>query len=308
MTTKQKSRRPAGHVRAPKRNVSRQRTVSPWLVGAAAAGIVGLAVVIGTLVFGGGSTSTIGGLPNTPDYHSLLVSPSDPMRIRLGTHQGIFRSSDGGKTWQADALAGKDAMNLARPRGQTVWMAGHNVFEKSEDGGRSWQSVEPASLPSLDIHGFAVDPRYPDHLYAAVAGEGLYRSTDGGVTFSRLSDVGGAVMALAITRNGEILAGDMQRGLLASPDGGRTWRDVLTAQLMGIAINPAKPNLILATGPGILRSTDGGRTWTQVLELADGAGPVAWSPSRPNTAYVVGFDRTLYRTEDAGASWTAVSG
>ena len=124
----------------------------------------------------------------------------------------------------------------------------------------------------------------------------------------RVSDVGGAVMALAITRDGEILAGDMERGLLASRDGGRSWREALNARLMGLAINPQKASLILATGPGILRSTDGGRSWRQPLELSEGAGPVAWSPSQPQVAYVVGLDRTLYRTDDAGASWTAVSG
>ncbi len=302
-----KTKKPPRRVQAPRRKAPPPRSLPRWLIAAAAAGIVGLAVALGIVAFGG-STSSGPGLPNTPDYHSLLVSPSNPLEIRLGTHQGIFRSSDGGKTWQQDALAGKDAMNLARPSAQTVWMAGHNVLEKSSDGGRSWQSLQPSSLPSLDIHGFAVDPRRPSHLYAAVAGEGLYRSTDGGRTFSRLSDVGGAVMALALTRDGEILAGDMERGLLASRDGGRTWREALNAQLIGLAINPTKPKLILATGPGVLRSTDGGRTWAPALELSDGAGPVAWSPSQPDVAYVVGFDRTLYRTDDAGVSWAPVSG
>jgi len=79
-------------------------------------------------------------------------------------------------------------------------------------------------------------------------------------------------------------------------------------QLIGLAINQTKPKLILATGPGVLRSTDGGRTWAPALELSDGAGPVAWSPSQPDVAYVVGFDRTLYRTDDAGVSWAPVSG
>ena len=78
------------------------------------------------------------------------------------------------------------------------------------------------------------------------------------------------------------------------------------AQLAGIAINPSKPQTILAAGPGVFRSTDGGAGWSQVLRLRAGAGPVAWSPSSPRVAYVVGFDRTLYRSRDAGANWSAV--
>src|SRR5437870_2147689 len=84
---------------------------------------------------------------------------------------------------------------------------------------------------------------------SAVAGNGLYRSTDNGETFELVtSEVGGAVMALAVTRSGDILAGDMQRGLLESTDGGRSWRQVLNAQLAGLAISPSNPKLILATG------------------------------------------------------------
>jgi photosystem II stability/assembly factor-like uncharacterized protein len=43
------------------------------------------------------------------------------------------------------------------------------------------------------------------------------------------------------------------------------------------------------------------------MPLPDGAGPVAWAPSDRNLAYVVGFDRTLYKTTDGGANWQPVS-
>jgi len=164
-------------------------------------------------------------------------------------------------------------------------------------------------LPSLDLHGFAVDPRRRRRLYAAVAGFGLYRSDDAGTTFRQVSrDVGGSVLVLAVAVDGQLFAGDAQRGLLASRDGGRSWRTILKAQLVGLAIDAAKPNVMLATGPGILRSTDGGKTWSRVLRLAAGAGPVAWSTSSPDVAYVVGFDRSLYRSNDTGRSWAQVGG
>lgn len=114
-------------------------------------------------------------------------------------------------------------------------------------------------------------------------------------------------MALAVTPDGRILAGDMQQGLFASADGGRTWKPTLQAGLMGLAVNPEEPERVVATGPGILLSTDGGRNWEQVLPLEQGAGPVAWAPSRPRLGYVVGFDKTLYRTEDGGATWQPVA-
>jgi len=284
-----------------------------WLIGAVAVAL-GAAAAIGIALAqrggnerAGGGQAT-GGLPNTSDYHSLLVAPTDARALLLGTHQGLYRSADGGRSWAFEGLSGQDAMNLARPSNRVVWVAGHEVFAKSGDGGQTWQGVRPDGLPSLDVHGFAVDPRNQQVLYAAIANQGLFRSRNGGRSFTLLShDVGPAVMALAITPDGRILAGDMQQGLMISRDG-TTWTRALEAQLMGLAVNPSKPKLVLASGRGIIRSTDGGRTWKQTLKLPDGAGPVAWAASAPRVAFVVGFDRTLYKTTDTGVSWQPVEG
>jgi len=310
MATKTKRRRPKGRqIQDPK-----QRAAPPqrpwWLYAGGVAGVVALAVVLALTVFhGGGNTGReeSAGLPETPDYHSLLVNPSNSQKLMLGTHVGLYASSDGGRHWRFDALSGDDAMNLARPAGATLWLAGHQVFKKSSDGGATWSDVRPAGLPSLDIHGFAVDPRNPKVLYAAVAGEGLYRSRDGGRSFSLASDqVGGNVMALAVLREGRILAGDMQQGLLESSDGGASWKQRLRVQVMGLAVNPSNPKRLLASGAGIALSSDAGRSWRSVLDLADGVGPVAWSQSDPQLAYAVGLNRTLYRSGDGGKSWSAV--
>jgi photosystem II stability/assembly factor-like uncharacterized protein len=247
------------------------------------------------------------GLPDTPDYHSLLVDPADPNRVVLGTHAGLYESKDGGRSWKVAQLQGQDAMNLARASEKTVWAAGHSVLAKSEDGGSTWTDVRPEGLPGLDVHGFATDPRDPNRLFAAVAGQGLYRSTDAGKTFELVSrGVGPNVMALAVTADGRVLAGDMQTGLMVSEDGGTRWRPALQTQVMGLAVNPSDSQIILAAGPGLLRSTDGGQSWNEVHSIPEGAGPVAWSPSDPKIAYAVGFDRRLYRSHDTGATWQPV--
>ncbi len=310
MATKTKRRRTKGR----QMQVPKQRAAPPqrrwWLYAGAAAGLAAIAVVLALTVFHGGRSSDkreSTGLPDTPDYHSLLVNPSNSQKLMLGTHVGLYVSPDGGRHWRFEALSGDDAMNLARPGGATVWLAGHQVFKKSGDGGASWSDVRPAGLPSLDIHGFAVDPRNARILYAAVAGQGLYRSRDGGRSFSLASDqVGGHVMALAVTPDGRILAGDMQQGLLESSDGGGSWKRRLRAQVMGLAVNPSDPKRLLATGAGIALSNDGGRSWRSVLDLQDGAGPVAWAQGNPQLAYAVGFNRTLYRSGDGGKTWNAV--
>src|SRR2546422_5597396 len=230
---------PAPHTKAAI-PLHRQRWL-PWAVLGMAAIAVGITAVIVQRNANKPPPAPAEGLPHTPDYHSLMVSPTNPRQILLGTHLGIYSSSDGGRVWRFQSLAGKDAMNLARPGGSTVWMAGHQVMGRSTDGGKTWQSVRPAGLPGYDVHGFAASPS-DGTLYAAVNGHGLYRSTNGGTSFSEVSkDVGGSVMALGVRPDGAVLAGDMRQGLLASRDGGKSWTRLLNAPLMGLAINPSDP-------------------------------------------------------------------
>src|SRR5436190_6487882 len=316
MAKQRKRRPPKGRQTQPAKHAAAPRRPW-WLYGSIALALASLASVIAIVALrGGGDGSSsapsvkqkaAASLPDTPDYHSLLISPSNAHQLVLGTHYGLYASSDGGRHWHFDALSGDDAMNLARPAGKTIWLAGHLVFKKSSDGGRTWADVQPSGLPSLDIHGFAVDPRNPRTLYAAVAGQALYRSRDGGRSFALASDqVGGNVMALAVLRDGRILAGDMQQGLRESSDGGASWKQRLRVQVMGLAVNPSDPKRLLVSGAGIALSSDAGRSWRSVLDLADGVGPVAWSQSDPQLAYAVGLNRTFYRSADGGKTWSAV--
>jgi hypothetical protein len=270
-------------------------------------GAAAVATALAGSAFGTANQPAAKGLPKSPHYHSLLVDPSNPNELILGTHFGLYVSTDGGRHWRFDALKGNDAMNLSRPGGDTIWLAGHYVFKKSIDGGVSWANVRPAGLPTLDIHGFGVDPRHPHTVYAAVAGRGLYSSTNSARSFALASEkVGGNVFALAVMQDGRILAGDLARGLLQSRDGGKHWKRLVRAQILGLAVNPSDPRRVLASTAGIALSTDAGRHWRLVLNLPKGVGPVAWSRSDPQLAYAVGLNRVFYRSGDGGRSWHAV--
>lgn len=248
------------------------------------------------------------GLPHTPDYHSLLVDAANLNRVFLGTHVGIYESTDGGVSWRFAGLGGKDAMHFAREDDGTIWAAGHSVLEKSEDAGHTWTEVRPEGLPGLDIHGFAVSTK-DGTVYAAIAGEGLYRSTDGGASFGLISDeVGPGVIALAVSNDGALFAADGKRGVLVNTGGdGRRWTESLDMATIGLASNGLElpRGRTLAAGEAVQLRTDGAG-WETVLRVEEGAGPVAFAPSDPDIAYAVGFDRRLYRSEDGGRSWTPV--
>ena len=241
-------------------------------------------------------------LPKVSDYHALLISPVNPQVILLGTHNGVYRTDDGGKTWRASGLQGQDAMNLVRV-GKTVFLAGHNIFGASTDGGKSWRTWPPKGLPSLDVHGLAADPRNGD-LYAQIAGTGLYRSSDGGQTFKLFSkQLNGGMMPLTITRTGSFVVGDMSRGIFVSKNG-RRWLNTARGMVMGVAANPVNSK-ILAVGGGIIISTNGAN-WKLANRSRVMFGAVAWSPSRANEAYAAAADGSLWHSVTGGAHWSRV--
>ncbi len=257
------------------------------------------------------------GLPDTPDYHSLIVSPNDPDKIFLGTHEGLFSSSDGGISWRNTGALQGDAMNLARDASddQLLYAAGHGLFQRSDDDGATWNDIplddaisETGSIDgekAVDIHGFAADPTQPGTVYAAVANRGLYRSTDHGASFTKLSDTGAAGFGIALTNTKpqRIYLADASEGLLVSSNEGKTWR-LLQPGVISVAISPDDPKRVLAAGNAIYLATDG-ESFKQVQAgPKDGFGSIVFAPSDPLRAYAVGYDRVLYVSQDGGNTWS----
>jgi photosystem II stability/assembly factor-like uncharacterized protein len=137
--------------------------------------------------------------------HALAIH-GDGRSLLLGAHTGLFRSEDGGKSWQPVTLSAKhahlDVMSIAPDPNDplVIYVGTHEMgVLKSTDGGTTWTEVN-TGLAGLDVHGLAVDPTAPGKLHAAVRekGEGLYRTTDGGAKWIRVDDgPGGEVKVLA---------------------------------------------------------------------------------------------------------------
>ena len=163
--------------------------------------------------------------------HALAVD-GEGRTLLLGAHTGLFRSEDGGKSWQAIALAANhahlDVMAIAPdPKDPlTIYVGTHEagVF-KTTDGGTTWTEAN-AGLAGMDVHGLAVDPSVTGKLHAAVRekAEGIYRTTDGGAKWTRVDDgPGGEVKVLTsvniLTGMGGIwLYAGTAEGLQRNPD------------------------------------------------------------------------------------------
>ena len=193
-----------------------------------------------------------------------------------------------------------------------------------------WRSIGPLrGGRSIAAAGSATRPL---EYYFGATGGGLWKTTDGGVTWRPVTDAflkTSSVGAVAVSESnpdvvylgmgetelrGNIIQGD---GVYRSPDGGRTWTHAGLAATQAIArvrVHPAKPDVVFVAafgnpyGPnvdrGVFRSIDGGRSWQKVLYRNDrtGACDLVFDPRNPDVIYAALWEafRTPYSLSDGG--------
>ena len=198
--------------------------------------LLGLLLVVavagpGAAAGAAGPQAKTAGTPAFEHVHALAVDAAG-QTLWLGAHTGLFRSEDGGRSWQMVGLPGThsrlDVMAVTPdPKDPgLVYVGTHEAgVLKTTDGGATWTEGN-AGLGGLDVHGLALDPTAPQKLHAAVRekGEGLYRTTDGGEKWVRVDDgPGGEVKVLTsvniLTGMGGIwLYAGTAEGLQRNPD------------------------------------------------------------------------------------------
>ncbi|HWH24021.1 MAG TPA: hypothetical protein VNW68_03900 [Candidatus Limnocylindria bacterium] len=266
----------------------------------------GLAAAIGALILSSASAPAepvAVSRVETADIHALAFL-GGPDRVILGHHHGILESTDGGRTWSSWGT-GSDAMALGIAADQSIVIAGHDVFARGTPDGR-WQDIEN-DLPHIDIHGFALDPREPDRMWAYLADGGLYESTDGGAHWQLVFD-GHTLATHAVDRGGTtaLLAVDPERAaLVASDDGGRTWQPIASppaTPVYALAAARAGRTVLFSGGQGVFRSDDGGQTFSRLVDFGQPALAIAVSEDG-TTVIMATRDRQVYRSDDGGRSW-----
>jgi photosystem II stability/assembly factor-like uncharacterized protein len=188
-----------------------------------------------------------------------------------------------------------------------------STLSRSRDDGVTWQQLHPRGLANETVQALAVDSSDGNALYALLNDGKLYRSLDGGRSFALAAPKVGIVpWAFAVTDKDDFVGGDMDTGAFRSTNG-KTWQKTPFTDTRGgrmvmeYAVQPGDGNRVLMTSYGVELSTDAGASWHVALKSNVMFGPVAWAPSKSDVAYAVGFDRSLWRSDDGGKSWTSVS-
>jgi photosystem II stability/assembly factor-like uncharacterized protein len=215
-----------------------------------------------------------------PDLHgksirALAMAASDPQTLVAGGLDGVFRSHDGGDTWQRISpehhaeIKNVESVAIDPANPEVIYAGTWHLPWKTEDGGKSWHSIKKGVIDDSDVFSIVVDAQTPANVYISAC-SGIYRSESAGELFRKIQGIPYSarrtrVLQIDPVDRNVVYAGTTE-GLWKTADGGATWKRMTGANVVvnDVMIDPREPSrVLLATDRGgVLTSNDGGITFT----------------------------------------------
>ena len=262
---------------------------------------------------------------------SMAVDPSYPATVYAGTKgDAVYKSHDGGQRWTS-MRSGLDDATISSVVNQFVFDpfdSNHifiattmGIFE-TKSGGGSWTKRMEGMKEVLMVVTLGMDPTRPSILYAGTSG-GVYKTANEGTHWEKVnnglvpSDMVKTSRALNVTSievdrfEPETVYAATLSGVFKTTDGAKSWSRIgesLSDQMIiSMMLDRTKKGVVYLAGrDGVHRSDDGGMTWKTLNNglSTTNVRSLVQSPTDPNLIYAGTNGSGLYRSRDAGESWT----
>ena len=263
--------------------------------------LVALAIAGGAASFPQGKSAAL----------TLAISPRNSNVLYAGTGEGVFKSTNGGRSWKRVLDWGGEHQRLAiDPKHPSTVFAGTSAgLYRSGAGGR-WSIVDQMTDPWLLVH----DPKRSGILWSA-RGSQLFTSRNGGRSWhAAVRGLPGATLvegtAFAVDTEAPDTAYVAVDGIYKTTNAGKRWRKASrglpSESIEVLAIDPKKPKTLYAgTALGLYTTTNGAASWRW---LSNGhAHALAIDPRNPKNLYALGYVGGLVKSKDGGRTWNDAS-
>ncbi|HEX5716082.1 MAG TPA: hypothetical protein VF179_07985 [Thermoanaerobaculia bacterium] len=244
---------------------------------------------------------------------ALALAPSNPQTLYAAIGRATYKSTDGGASWTPGATlpgSGDTFLKVDPLLPSHVYAGTSKDLYFSQDAGSTFVPV--LGLHADSLYGVAIDPTNTQILYAATS-DGVFKTTNHGQTWapSGLTEEVRAVVIDPASPSTLLALGFFE--VYRSTNAGGSWTSVLEDHFVNhaIAFDPSSAsNYLLGTSSGIYRSTNGGGAWlpSNTGLTATTATQVTVDPHRPGVLYTLVGLSDLYKSTDAGATWSRLGG
>ncbi len=268
--------------------------------------------------------------PDGGDVRSLAYDPQNPNRVFLGTSTGvIFVSEDGGHNWTRFAKLGTgddyvlDHIAINPQNSKTMFVSAWSVQDQNAgdvfrtyNGGKDWEVLPAMHGKSVRAMALAASD---SKVVVAGALDGVYRSTDGGNTFQKISSNDGIVKnieSIAVDpKDPNIVYAGTWHLAWKTSDGGANWQHINKGMIddsdvFSIIVSSANPSEVFASAcSGIYKSTTGGEQFEKIKGIpftARRTRVLKQDPSNPAIVYA-GTTEGLWKSTDEGKNWKRMS-